>query len=193
MLKNLLKNQVHIIAISDKTKEDITAYFGINPDRISVIYPGVNTKFELLNSVGDIKNNYGINDPFILYVGNLEPRKNVDGIITSFYKLKKRGVAHKLVIVPATKGHYYDKILRMIKKHNLETDVIFTGFVQPDDLPRLYNAADLFVFPSFYDGFGLPPLEAMAFPFILRWIWVTAIGSDGLWLSSYNFKSMASI
>ena len=115
-----------------------------------------------LNKTFSILNNYGINEPGILYVGGLEPRKNVDGIITSFYKLKTRGVIHKLVIVSATKGHYYDKILRMIKKLKLEKEVIFTGYVQPDDLPKVYNAADLFVFPSFYEGFGLPPLEAMA-------------------------------
>lgn len=162
MLKNILKNPIHVIAISNKTKEDITEYFGINPDRMSVIHHGIDEIFRPLNSVEDITNNYGINDPFILYVGNLEPRKNVDGIIASFYKLKKRGVAHKLVIVPATKGHYYDKILRMLKELKLEKEVIFTGFISPNDLPRMYNAADLFVFPSFYEGFGLPPLEAMA-------------------------------
>lgn len=162
MLKKMLENPIHIIAISNKTKGDIIEYFGINPDRISVIHYGIDEIFRPLNSVEDITNNYGINNPFILYVGNLEPRKNVGGIITSFYKLKKMGILHKLVIVSATKGYYYDKILRMINKLNLEKEVTFAGFIPPKDLPRMYNAADLFVFPSFYEGFGLPPLEAMA-------------------------------
>ncbi len=162
LLEKILKNKVHIITISNKTKEDLIKCLGINNEKISVAYPGVDEIFKPLDSVAYVSNNYGLNYPYILYVGTLGPRKNVKSIIYSFHKIKQNGLPHKLVLVSTKKGFHYESLVMFIKKLNLEKEVIFTGFIPLCDIPKIYSAADLFVFPSFYEGFGLPPLEAMA-------------------------------
>ena len=109
----------------------------------------------------ELKSEYKIDTPFILFVGTLEKRKNVPTLLKSFYKLKKCKIEHKLVIVGG-KGWKYTKIFDLIEEFNLKGDVIFTDYVSDEYLVKFYNAADLFVYPSLYEGFGLPPLEAMA-------------------------------
>ncbi|NJE77285.1 glycosyltransferase family 1 protein [Thermococcus sp. ES12] len=152
-----------IISISYSTKKDAVKYFKISEEKIRVIHLGVDEDYKLLpeNEIKKIKQKYNLNYPFILYVGTLEPRKNIPTLLKALYKLKKQGLPHKLVIT-GKKGWKYKNIFELISKLNLQRDVIFTGYVPREDLPALYNAADLFVYPSLYEGFGLPPLEAMA-------------------------------
>ena len=163
LLSKTLKTSDKIITISYNTKQDIIKHFKIPEDKIKVIYLAANEKFKPLNKneISKIKQKYNLNYPFILYVGTLEPRKNIPTLLKAFYKLKKLGIKHKLVIT-GKKGWKYKHIFETIEKLNLQKDVIFTGYVPDEDLPALYNAADLFVYPSLYEGFGLPPLEAMA-------------------------------
>jgi glycosyltransferase involved in cell wall biosynthesis len=158
----ILKSSDKIISISENTKRDIIKHFKIPEDKIKVIPLAANENFRKLdeNETSKIKSKYNINFPFILYVGTLEPRKNIPNLLNAFYKIKKQGIAHKLVIAGG-KGWKYKEIFETIEKLNLQNDVIFTGYVPDEDLPGLYNAADLFVYPSLYEGFGLPPLEAM--------------------------------
>jgi glycosyltransferase involved in cell wall biosynthesis len=159
----ILKSSDKIISISENTKRDIIKHFKIPEDKIKVIPLAANENFRKLdeNETSKIKSKYNINFPFILYVGTLEPRKNIPNLLNAFYKIKKQqGIAHKLVIAGG-KGWKYNEIFETIEKLNLQNDVIFTGYVPDEDLPGLYNAADLFVYPSLYEGFGLPPLEAM--------------------------------
>ncbi|XRP97070.1 glycosyltransferase family 4 protein [Methanocaldococcus sp. 16A] len=159
----VLKVTDKIIAISHHTKNDIIKHFKIPEDKIRVIHLAANENYRPLkeNEINKIKQKYNLNDPFILYVGTLEPRKNILNLLKAFYKLKKQGIKHKLVIT-GKKGWKYRNIFELIDKLNLQKEVIFTGYVPDEDLPGLYNAADLFVYPSLYEGFGLPPLEAMA-------------------------------
>lgn len=158
-----LRSVDKIITVSESTKYDLVTYFNVPEDRIKVIFNGVDTKFRSLreNDVNEFLKKYNINFPFILYVGTLEPRKNLPTLIKAYYQLKKKNINHKLVIA-GRKGWKYQKIFETIDKLNLKDDIIFTGYVPENDLPALYNAADLFVYPSIYEGFGLPPLEAMA-------------------------------
>ncbi|HIQ39262.1 MAG TPA: glycosyltransferase family 1 protein [Methanothermococcus okinawensis] len=163
LLPKTLRTADKIIADSYNTKKDIIKYFKIPEDKTKVIHLGVDEKYKPLSEekINNIKEKYCINYPFILYVGTLEPRKNIPTLIKAYYKLKKQGLPHKLVIT-GKKGWKYKSIFETIDKLNLRKDVIFTGYVPDEDLPALYNAADLFVYPSLYEGFGLPPLEAMA-------------------------------
>ncbi|UXM85521.1 glycosyltransferase family 4 protein [Methanococcus aeolicus] len=157
-----LKISDKIIVISHHTKQDIIKHFKIPKDRIKVIHLAANENYKPLNEneIDKIKQKYNLNYPFVLYVGGLEPKKNIPTLLKALYKLKKQGIKHKLVIT-GPKRWKYKSIFETIEKLNLQNEVIFTGYVPDEDLPALYNAADLFVYPSLYEGFGLPPLEAM--------------------------------
>lgn len=163
LLSRTLKTADKIIAVSNSTKKDLINYFNIPEEKIRVISEAADEKFKPLNQeeVNEIKRKYDLQFPFILYVGNLAKHKNIPALIEAFYKVKKKGIQHKLVIT-GMKRWKYKEIFETIDKLNLQNDVVFTGYVSDEDLPALYNAADLFVYPSLYEGFGLPPLEAMA-------------------------------
>ena len=158
-----LKTADKIITDSNSTKRDLINYFNVPAEKIKVILLAADEKFKPLNheEVNEVKQRYKLEFSFILYVGTLEQRKNIPTLIKAFYKLKKDETKQKLVIAGG-KGWKYKEIFETIDKLNLQKDVIFTGYVLDEDLPALYNAADLFVYPSLYEGFGLPPLEAMA-------------------------------
>jgi glycosyltransferase involved in cell wall biosynthesis len=162
LLQRAINSSDRIITVSENTKNDLINKFKIPEDKIRVIPLAANENFRKLdeNETSKIKSKYNINFPFILYVGTLEPRKNIPNLLNAYYKLKKQGINHKLVIAGG-KGWKYKEIFETIEKLNLQNEVIFTGYVPDEDLPGFYNAADLFVYPSLYEGFGLPPLEAM--------------------------------
>jgi glycosyltransferase involved in cell wall biosynthesis len=167
-----------IIAVSQSTKEDLVNLYGIEPEKIKVVYSGVGGQFrpffrsptpKLSRSwtpkLIELKEKYNLPDKFILYFGTIEPRKNIIGLIKAFELLKKsykpQTTNYKLVIA-GTKGWLYQDIFRTAKESKYNQDIIFTGFVEEADKPVLYNLAQLFVYPSFFEGFGFPSLEAMA-------------------------------
>lgn len=162
-LPTTLKNADKIITVSNSTKNDIINYFQISADKIQVIYEAADKKFKPLEheDLLPIKKKYSLDFPFILYVGNLSKHKNIPQLIKAFYNIRKLDCNHKLVIAGKKKWKYKE-IFDLIDKLDLHDEVIFTGYVSDKDLPALYNLADLFVYPSIYEGFGLPPLEAMA-------------------------------
>jgi len=180
-----------IIAISQSTKEDLINLYKIKPEKIKVIYPGIDKKFKPIHknnpNFSKVKEKYKLPDKFILYFGTIEPRKNILGLIKAFEQIKKttpemRGKVQwqgfegrvksnlkkvfdfskiKLVIA-GTKGWLYDEVFEKVKQSQYSKDIIFTGFIDEKDKLYLYNLAEVFVYPSFFEGFGLPPLEAMA-------------------------------
>ena len=161
-----IKNRTNImICDSISTKNDCINLLNIQEKRLKVIPLAADEQYKPLKDKelvhDELKIEYNIDYPFILFVGTLEKRKNVPTLLKSFYKLKKSKLDHKLVIVGG-KGWKYTKIFDLIAELNLQNDVIFTDYVSDEYLVKLYNAADLFVYPSLYEGFGLPPLEAMA-------------------------------
>lgn len=153
-----------IIAVSNSTKEDLINLYGIDSDKIEVVYSGVAKRFKPVNNeqqiTNSVKEKYNLPDKFILYFGTIEPRKNIVGIIEAF-ELLKSDKSLKLVIAGA-KGWLYGDIFKAAKNSKRSQDIFFTGFVDNEDKPFLYNLAELFVYPSFFEGFGFPPLEAMA-------------------------------
>jgi len=162
-----LKRADKIIAVSEFTKEEIIKYYRINPEKIECVYNSINDNF-LTDEVSEekvreVKIKYNLPENFILYIGTLQPRKNIPQLIKAFGRIKDRLGNFKLVICGNKKSHNYDeKIEESIKTKNLENSVIFPGFIDEEDKKFVYKLAHVFVFPSLYEGFGIPILEAMS-------------------------------
>jgi glycosyltransferase involved in cell wall biosynthesis len=155
-----------ILADSQSTKDDLVTLLDVDQERIHVLYPAVEARFgergRLAYERDHLQSRYGISGPFILGLGTLQPRKNFEGLIRAYAALKReRRVPHRLVI-GGGRGWLFQTIEATIDELDLEDDVLLIGFVEEADLPALYRQADLFAFPSLYEGFGIPILEAMA-------------------------------
>ena len=158
-----------VLADSQSTKNDLIELLGVSRDKIEVVYAGVERRFRPM--VGEmalqrVRKRYGLDFPFILSLGTLEPRKNFSRLIEAYALMRGSGLGmadgELKLIITGGKGWLYDEIFARVEELGLTGEVIFPGFVADEDLPALYNLAELFVFPSLYEGFGLPPLEAMA-------------------------------
>lgn len=168
LLKTLVRASArradHIITVSEYSKWDITRTYGIEPENITVTYEAAGRQFGPLNrdwAKEDVGRKYGIGEAFVLYVGRLQARKNLARLVESYARLRKAGLEHKLVLVGKVDS-LFQPVAARIHELKLENDVKLLGFVDDEDLPSLYNAAEVFVYPSLYEGFGLPLLEAMA-------------------------------
>jgi glycosyltransferase involved in cell wall biosynthesis len=158
-----------IIAVSQNTKRDLLKEYKVNPAKIKVVYHGYNKKiFNLKNAkeenkIKNIKREYGIKGRYILYVGALQPRKNLEVLLEAFNKIKgKKEFAELRLVLAGPKAWLWKKILQKAKISEHSKDIIFTGHYKTKDLPHLMGGAEVFVFPSLYEGFGIPVLEAMA-------------------------------
>ncbi|MFA6550731.1 MAG: glycosyltransferase family 1 protein, partial [Candidatus Gracilibacteria bacterium] len=165
VLKTVTKKAKKIIAVSEHTKKDLIKILKIKAEKISVIYEGIGEEFQRVKSAEILeltKQKYGIDKPFILYTGVYRYHKNITGLLKAFKILKDKFHApHKLVIT-GREDPYYPDVRRTAHELGLKDDVIFAGLVPEEDLIALYSCADLHTLPSFYEGFGFTPLEAMA-------------------------------
>jgi len=150
-----------IIAVSKTTKKDLVKWYGLNDQDIQVIYNGFRKRKQKKTDLDILKEYELTKKKYILYVGTLQPRKNTQTLIKAFALFKKDHPEFKLVLA-GKKGWLFDAIFREVQTHDLEEDVIFTGYTPDDGLIDLYNNAFCFVLPSFYEGFGIPILEAMS-------------------------------
>jgi glycosyltransferase involved in cell wall biosynthesis len=154
-----------VLADSENTRRDVVDLLGVPTERVEVIYPGVDRHFRPIEdreALERIKELYRLSHPFLLSVGTLEPRKNLIVLLEAYALLRERhSLPHKLVIAGG-KGWLYEGIFQRVEELSLTEEVVFLGYVPEEHLPALYNLADVLAFPSIYEGFGLPPLEAMA-------------------------------
>jgi len=158
-----LEKSHKIIVPSEHTRNDILSRFSVDQNKISVIYNAASNKYKPIECSDmekqKILKKYMLPDSFILTVSTIEPRKNLIRLIQA-YNLIKDDIRQRLVIVGA-KGWMYSNIFKLVKELNCEKDVIFAGYIEENDLSLIYNLSKLFIFPSLYEGFGLPILEAM--------------------------------
>jgi glycosyltransferase involved in cell wall biosynthesis len=154
----------HVITISEHSKKDIIEHLNIAPEQITVIYEAVDDTYKNKVSIGQIDSvlkKYKITGPYILNVGTINPRKNLEFLVRVFAEVKHRNKSNHKLVLTGKKGWHYDQLFELVKDLKLSDEVIFTGYVDEPDKPALYHGATLFAFPSLYEGFGLPPLEAM--------------------------------
>lgn len=155
-----------IITISEFSKQEIVKYLHISQEKIIVIPCGVDTNIYNCNYSKDevnlILKKYNISREYILYLGTLEPRKNITVLVDAYKKLYDANHDAPSLVIAGKKGWMYKEIFEKVKEYNLERKVLFTGYVPQMDAPKLMAGATLFCFPSLYEGFGMPPLEAMA-------------------------------
>lgn len=153
-----------IIADSECTKKDLIKYLKISENKIRVIHLATSKSFKPESSyknITNIKDKYKTGEKYFIHVGTIEPRKNLPFLVSSYAKAVKAGIAENLVIV-GKHGWYYESLFDLVKKLHLENKIIFTGYADDSDIPALYSGATALTFPSIYEGFGFPPLEAMA-------------------------------
>jgi glycosyltransferase involved in cell wall biosynthesis len=154
-----------VLTVSEASKRDILKYFHIPESKIQVIYNGIDERFSTPPAAEDverIRERYQLDGRFVLYAGNIKPHKNIERLIDAFHTLKSRGFEDVRLLIIGDEISKYATLRRAVHRHKLHKHVRFFGFVSDQTLAVLYRLAAVFVFPSLYEGFGLPPLEAMA-------------------------------
>lgn len=175
-----LRRADKILAVSEFTENEIINYYGIERKKVDYVHNAVSEDF--LNSryseeeLENIRQKYCLPEKFILYMGTMQPRKNLPMLIEGFSRIKSQIVGAKLVLAGKRSGHNFDaRIDKIIAELDLQKDVIFPGYIADEDKAAVYKLAHVFCFPSLYEGFGIPVLEAMS-----QGVPVAAANIDGL-------------
>jgi glycosyltransferase involved in cell wall biosynthesis len=154
-----------IMTVSETSKRDILRFFDVPAEKISVIYNGIDERFRVQppeEEMSRVAQRYQLTGDFVLYAGNVKPHKNVERLIDAFHLVRQDGLDHLQLIVIGDEISRYAELRRAVHRYNLHKYVRFLGYMPDATLAVLYRLAAVFVFPSLYEGFGLPPLEAMA-------------------------------
>ncbi len=168
-LPRLASKAAAILVDSEFTAAEVADILHIGPEKVRVVYPGLDPKFRrpAEEEIERALDCYRVERPYVAYVGNMHPRKNLYTLIEAYGLLRKQGLEHKLAVIGggglgALNNREYLKLRQMVSEAGLDQSVAFTGYVPDKWLPALLSGADALVLPSLYEGFGLPPLEAMA-------------------------------
>jgi glycosyltransferase involved in cell wall biosynthesis len=167
-VKKILQKTDCIIAVSENTKSDIVALCGVPQEKIRVIYSGINSIYDNYQPEDDqksiIRKKYNLPSKYILFLGTIEPRKNIKGLIEAYGKFRNKNseLAEYKLVLAGGKGWKAGAIYIARNNSKYKNDIVFLDYIKAEDKPVIYSLASLFVYPSFYEGFGFPPLEAMA-------------------------------
>ena len=159
------KRATRVLTVSESSKRDILRYVDTEPGKIDVIYNAYDERFgvePLEEEVVRVRERFQLHDEFVLYAGNVKPHKNVERLIQAFHLVRQRGLDHLKLVIIGDEVSRYAALRRAVHKHQLHKYVRFLGYLPEETLAVMYRLAGVFVFPSLYEGFGLPPLEAMA-------------------------------
>jgi len=212
-VKKLLKKFDKIITVSDNTKKDVEDLCDISPKKVQTIYSGIGSEYMPISpedkKLAEIKKKYNLPAKFILYLGNLEPRKNIEGIVEAYNVFRDRQYADLIhfegnseiaenkisLVIAGHPGWGYRGIYELAKKSKYAGDIIFTHYIDNENKVYVYNLAKIFIYPSFYEGFGFPPLEAAAcgVPCIISNVssLPEVIGKAAVLVDPYNISEMA--
>lgn len=155
-----LRRASAVVAVSEHTRMDVIETYGVPADKVTVAHPGIGATFVAQedDAIRRVRERHGLRGPFFLFLGVIEPRKNVAGLIAAF----SRVTADADLVIAGGKGWLCDDVFRAAVRSPKKDRIKFLGYVDEVEKPALYAAASAFVYPSFYEGFGIPPLEAMA-------------------------------
>jgi glycosyltransferase involved in cell wall biosynthesis len=154
-----------ILTVSEASKRDIIHFFNVKPEKIVVVYNAIEERFAVTPSdeaIERVRERYQLNHQFVLYVGNIKPHKNLVRLIEAFAELRRRGFDELKLLIIGDEISRLPALRRAVHSYKLHKHVRFLGYLEDETLASLYRLASVFVFPSLYEGFGLPPLEAMA-------------------------------
>jgi glycosyltransferase involved in cell wall biosynthesis len=156
----LISNAARVIAVSRHTKDDVIETYGVDESLIEVVSPAVSGAYVRQDEkrIEEARRRYILPKRYVLYLGTLEPRKNIEGLIDAFNMIS----SDIDLVIAGGKGWMYDRIFRKAKESAKHDRIHFAGYVKEEDKPALYTGARAFIYPSFYEGFGIPALEAMA-------------------------------
>ena len=169
-LPRLLERSRLVLADSRFTAAELAEVYSLPDEKLRVVYPGLNPAFLQESSPTEVETSlraYCLEPPYLAYIGNLHPRKNLATLVEAFARLRERGLEHRLAVIGGgglgrLNNTEYRKLAARVQDLGLEGAVVFTGYVPDERLRDLLSRAEMLVFPSIYEGFGLPPLEAMA-------------------------------
>ena len=165
MMTMAARRSQRVLTVSQASKDDIIHYLKVPASKVEVIYNALDERLAIAptpEEVDRVRQRFLLTSPFLLYAGNIKPHKNVDRLIEAFSLLKKRGFEEVKLLIIGDEISKYPNLRRLVHRHQLHQQVRFLGFVPDETLAVLYRLASAFVFPSLYEGFGLPTLEAMA-------------------------------
>ena len=154
-----------VLTVSESSKRDILRFVNAPPEKIDVIYNAYDERFGIEpreEEVVRVRERYQLHDEFVLYAGNVKPHKNLERLIQAFDLVRRRGLGHLKLVLIGDEISKYAALRRAVHQHQLHKYVRFLGYLPEATLAVMYRLAGVFVFPSLYEGFGLPPLEAMA-------------------------------
>ena len=166
LIPRSLKRADKIIAVSNFTRDEIVSFYKINPSKIEVVHNAAGDNFRKNDYAAlepeKIRKKYNLPEKYILYLGTMQPRKNIPALIEAFSRIRDRLPEYKLVLA-GKKGHNWDrKIDELMARPGIAKNIIFTGYIEENEKPAVFKMADLFVTASFYEGFGIPILEALS-------------------------------